>query len=604
MSDLLAAAVDGLTATSAASASADPRPRPALSWREGEILRGGAPHRILAGSVHYFRVHPDQWEDRLRRLAAMGANTVDTYVAWNFHERVEGDARFDGWRDVERFIRLAAEVGLDVFLRPSPYICAEWSNGGIPFWLSGRVGSLRTSDPAYLAAVDAWYDELIPRIVPLQAAYGGPIVAVQVENEYGSFGSDAGYLAHLRDGLRSRGVVEMLTTADGITADMVEHGSVPGAMTTFTFGTGVATAEGLRREGQALMCSELWGGWFDHWGERHHVRSAAGMGGTVRELLDAGGSMSLYMAHGGTNFGLWNGANHDGVLQPTVTSYDSDAPIGEDGTLNDKFHELRALLAPFRAGGLPEVPAAPRRQAAASAPLTPARPLLDLVRSLPAAGEETPAPRTFEQLGAEDGLVAYESRVSFAPGATLSIDGLHDRAAVFLDGERLGTLERDGETSLALPASGGSGLLVIVVESLGRINYGPYTGQGKGIMRGVLIGRRFVNGWTHRIVPQDAPEVSDAVPASEGVAVASLTVAEPLDAWLAFPGGAKGMVWLNGFLLGRYWEVGPQETLYAPAPLWRAGANEVVVLDVDRLGPSVEIRERPALGEVEEFIGS
>ena len=604
MSDLLAAAVDGLTATSAASAPADPRPRPALSWREGEILRGGAPHRILAGSVHYFRVHPDQWEDRLRRLAAMGANTVDTYVAWNFHERVEGDARFDGWRDVERFIRLAAEVGLDVFLRPSPYICAEWSNGGIPFWLSGRVGALRTSDPAYLAAVDAWYDELIPRIVPLQAAYGGPIVAVQVENEYGSFGSDAGYLAHLRDGLRSRGVVEMLTTADGITADMVEHGSVPGAMTTFTFGTGVATAEGLRREGQALMCSELWGGWFDHWGERHHVRSAAGMGGTVRELLDAGGSMSLYMAHGGTNFGLWNGANHDGVLQPTVTSYDSDAPIGEDGTLNDKFHELRALLAPFRAGGLPEVPAAPRRQAAASAPLTPVRPLLDLVRSLPAAGEETPAPRTFEQLGAEDGLVAYESRVSFAPGATLSIDGLHDRAAVFLDGERLGTLERDGETSLALPASGGSGLLVIVVESLGRINYGPYTGQGKGIMRGVLIGRRFVNGWTHRIVPQDAPEVSDAVPASEGVAVASLTVAEPLDAWLAFPGGAKGMVWLNGFLLGRYWEVGPQETLYAPAPLWRAGANEVVVLDVDRLGPSVEIRERPALGEVEEFIGS
>jgi beta-galactosidase len=604
MSDLLAAAVDGLTATSAASASADPRPRPALSWREGEILRGGAPHRILAGSVHYFRVHPDQWEDRLRRLAAMGANTVDTYVAWNFHERVEGDARFDGWRDVERFIRLAAEVGLDVFLRPSPYICAEWSNGGIPFWLSGRVGSLRTSDPAYLAAVDAWYDELIPRIVPLQAAYGGPIVAVQVENEYGSFGSDAGYLAHLRDGLRSRGVVEMLTTADGITADMVEHGSVPGAMTTFTFGTGVATAEGLRREGQALMCSELWGGWFDHWGERHHVRSAAGMGGTVRELLDAGGSMSLYMAHGGTNFGLWNGANHDGVLQPTVTSYDSDAPIGEDGTLNDKFHELRALLAPFRAGGLPEVPAAPRRQAAASAPLTPVRPLLDLVRSLPAAGEETPAPRTFEQLGAEDGLVAYESRVSFAPGATLSIDGLHDRATVFLDGERLGTLERDGENSLALPASGGSGLLVIVVESLGRINYGPYTGQGKGIMRGVLIGRRLVNGWTHRIVPQDAPEVSDVVPASEGVAVASLTVAEPLDAWLAFPGGAKGMVWLNGFLLGRYWEVGPQETLYAPAPLWRAGANEVVVLDVDRLGPSVEIRERPALGEVEEFIGS
>jgi beta-galactosidase len=604
MSDLLAAAVDGLTAARAVPASANRPPRAALSWRDGEIVRDGVPHRILAGSVHYFRVHPDQWEDRLRRLAAMGANTVDTYVAWNFHERVEGDARFDGWRDVERFIRLAGDVGLDVYVRPSPYICAEWSNGGIPFWLSGRVESLRTSDPAYLAAVDAWYDELIPRLVPLQAAYGGPIVAVQVENEYGSFGSDAGYLAHLRDGLRSRGVVEMLTTADGITEDMIEHGSVAGAMTTFTFGTGVAAAAELRRDGQALMCSELWGGWFDHWGERHHVRSAASMGGTARELLDAGGSVSLYMAHGGTNFGLWNGANHDRVLQPTITSYDSDAPIGEDGALNDKFHELRALFAPFHDRALPPIPAPPRRQAAASAVLTPARALLDLVRSLPSEGAPTSGPQTFEQLGAEDGIVAYEAEVSFAPRARLTIDGLHDRATVFLDDERLGTLERDGERSLTLPGVGGTGLLTILVESLGRINYGPLTGEGKGIMQGVLIGRRLVHGWTHRIVPQEVPDAAPGAPASDGVAVASLEISEPLDAWLAFPGGSKGMVWLNGFLLGRYWRIGPQETLYAPAPLWREGANEIIVLDTDALGSSVEIREQPSFGATEEFVGS
>lgn len=607
MSDLLAAAVDGLTASTAAPASADPMPRPALSWQEGEILRDGVAHRILAGSIHYFRVHPDQWEDRLRRLAAMGANTVDTYVAWNFHERVEGEARFDGWQDVERFIRIAGEVGLDVLVRPSPYICAEWSNGGIPFWLSGRTDSLRTSDPAYLAAVDAWYDELIPRLVPLQAAYGGPIVAVQVENEYGSFGSDVGYLAHLRDGLRSRGVIEMLTTADGITRDMVEHGSIPGAMTTFTFGTGVSTAIELRRQGEALMCSELWGGWFDHWGERHHVRSADSMGATVGELLDAGGSVSLYMAHGGTNFGLWNGANHDRVLQPTVTSYDSDAPIGEDGTLNDKFHALRALFGPLHSGALPPIPAAPRRQGPASAALTPVCALLDLVRALPATGAPSSGPRTFEQLGAEDGLVAYEAEISFAPGATLTVDGLHDRATVFLDRERLGTLERDGATSLALPGDGGAGRLTIIVESLGRINYGPFTGEGKGIMGGVMIGRRLVHGWTHRLVPLDAPHAASAASSdeiSDGVAVATLEIAEPLDAWLAFPGGAKGMVWLNGFLLGRYWAVGPQETLYAPAPLWRDGDNDIVVLDTDGLGSAVEIRERPSFGETEEFIGS
>lgn len=606
MPDLLASAVDAVSAAVDTRAAVPPIGAPALSWRDGEILRDGVAHRIIAGSIHYFRVHPDQWEDRLRRLAAMGANTVDTYVAWNFHERVEGDVRFDGWRDIERFIRLAGEVGLDVFLRPSPYICAEWSNGGIPFWLSGRVAALRTSDVGFLAAVDAWYDELIPRLVPLQAAHGGPIVAIQVENEYGSFGSDPAYLAHLRDGLRRRGMVEMLTTADGITSDMIEHGSVPGAMATFTFGTGVAKAVELRRHGDALMCSELWGGWFDHWGERHHVRSAASAGGTIEELLRAGGSVSLYMAHGGTNFGLWNGANHDRVLQPTVTSYDSDAPIGEDGTLNEKFHALRAMFAPFHGTALPPVPAAPRRQAAATAALTPRSSLIELIASLPVIGEVSPRPRTFEELGAEDGLVAYEADVSFPAEATLTVDGLHDRAVVFLDDLRLGVLERDGETSLPLPREGGVGRLVIVVESLGRINYGPYTGEGKGIMRGVMIGRRLVNGWTHRLIPQDAPAATSRSvdSADDGVAVASFDVAEPLDAWLAFPDGSKGMVWLNGFLLGRYWKVGPQETLYAPAPLWRTGRNEIVVLDTDGLGETVEIREQPSFGETEEFIGS
>lgn len=315
---------------------------PSLTWRDGHLFRDGEPHRILSGAVHYFRIHPDQWEDRLRRLAAMGANTVDTYIAWNFHERTEGEFDFTGWRDVARFIRIAGEVGLDVYVRPSPYICAEWSNGGIPFWLSGRVRALRSSDAGFLAAVDAWFDALIPQLEPLQAVHGGPIRLIQVENEYGSYGSDQAYLAHQRDALVSRGMVEMLTTADGTTADMVRNGSIPGVMGTFTFGTGVALAQELRRDDHHLMCSELWGGWFDHWGEQHHVRSAASMIGTVQELLDAGGSVSVYMAHGGTNFGLWAGANHDGVIQPTITSYDSDAPIGEDGSLNDKFHALRA----------------------------------------------------------------------------------------------------------------------------------------------------------------------------------------------------------------------------------------------------------------------
>lgn len=576
-----------------------------LAWRDGAILRDGEPHRILSGAVHYFRVHPDQWEDRLRRLAAMGANTVDTYIAWNFHERVEGEYDFTGWRDVARFIRIAGEVGLDVFVRPSPYICAEWSNGGIPFWLSGRTRALRTVDPAFLAAVDAWYDQLIPQLVPLQAANGGPIRLIQVENEYGSYGSDAGYMAYLRDALTSRGLVELLTTADGTTADMVHNGSTPGAMGTFTFGTGVPAAVALRREGEHLMCSELWGGWFDHWGEQHHVRSAASMIGTVDELLAAGGSVSLYMAHGGTNFGLWAGANHDGIIQPTVTSYDSDAPIGEDGTLNDKFHALRASFAPFHDGELPAIPDAPRRQAAASAPLVARASLLDAVRAVPLTAP-SPMPLTFEELGAEDGLVAYESEITFPESATISIRGLRDRAILYIDDVRLGVLEHDGEHTLALPADGGAGRLTIIVESLGRINYGPHTGEAKGILQGVVINnRRYVHGWEHRVLGDGVPAGAASVADGEaGVAVATFDVADVADAWLALPGAGKGMVWLNGFLLGRYWERGPQETLYAPAPLWREGANEVVVLDTDRLGASVEIREQPAFGPVEEFIGS
>lgn len=338
------------------------------------------------------------------------------------------------------------------------------------------------------------------------------------------------------------------------------------------------------------------------------MRSAASMIGTVDELLAAGGSVSVYMAHGGTNFGFWNGANHDQVLQPTITGYDSDAPIGEDGAVNEKFHALRRAFAPFHAGPLPEVPADPVFLPAASAPLVASVGLRELVERMP-VGATSPVPLTFEELGAEDGLVAYQAAVSFPADATLGIHGLRDRATVFLDDVRLGTLEHDGTHELALPAEGGVGTLTLVVESLGRINYGPLTGEAKGILQGVTIGRRYVHGWTHRIFGDAAPAASDTLTShvtshADGSATAVFEIDEPADAWLAFPGGAKGMVWLNGFLLGRYWERGPQVTLYAPGPLWRSGRNEIVVLDTDRLGAAVEIRQAPEFGEVEEFIGS
>ncbi len=350
------------------------------------------------------------------------------------------------------------------------------------------------------------------------------------------------------------------------------------------------------------MCGELWGGWFDHWGEHHHVRSVESMMGTVDELLGANGSVSLYMAHGGTNFGLWAGANHDGVIQPTVTSYDSDAPIGEDGRVGDKFAALRMAFA--RARGitvdeLPALPAGPSFLPESAHALSGAGSLLERMRGL-AFGDRSVQPLSFERLGVEAGIVAYRAEASIPAGETVTVRGLRDRAIVFFRGVRVATLEHDGEHTFTLDESG-SGELLIAVESLGRINYGPLVGEHKGILDGVTIQRRFVHGWEHAVlVGADAPGAR-----SEGVVAASIDVTEPADAWLAFPGGRKGFVWLNGFLLGRYWERGPQVTLYAPAPLWRAGANEIVVLDVDAEGTdiAVEVRQEPEFGPVEEFIG-
>ncbi|MFE6649878.1 beta-galactosidase family protein, partial [Nocardioides sp. NPDC057772] len=381
---------------------------PILTWRDSEFLKHGVPHRILSGSIHYFRIHPDLWEDRLQRVAATGFNTIDTYVAWNFHEPDEGSADFTGPRDLARFLTVAGDLGLDVIVRPGPYICAEWTNGGLPSWLTARTRAPRSTDPVYQDAVAGWLDVLLPRLVPLQAAHGGPVVAVQVENEYGSYGDDAAHLAWLRQALLDRGVTELLYTADGPTEVMLDAGMVDGTLAAATFGSRATEAHAMlasRRPGEPFLCAEFWNGWFDHWGENHHVRSPASAAATLREIVDLGGSVSVYMAHGGTNFGLWAGSNHDGRrIQPTVTSYDSDAPVGEDGRVSEKFELYREILAPATGRtveALPALPPTPARQAFSSAPVSPGADLLSLVTRGP--GVRAAGPLSFEQLGVDAG---------------------------------------------------------------------------------------------------------------------------------------------------------------------------------------------------------
>ncbi|MGP3961172.1 glycoside hydrolase family 35 protein [Nonomuraea sp. 3N208] len=570
----------------------------ALTWRGRRLYRHGVPHRILSGGLHYFRVHPDLWRDRIRRLADLGLNAVDTYVAWNFHQpREDGVPRFDGWRDVERFIRMVGEEGLDVVVRPGPYICAEWSNGGLPSWLTGRDVTIRSSDPAFTAAVGRWFDELIPRIAALQAAEGGPVVAVQVENEFGSFGDDHAYLRWNREALTVRGIRELLFTADGPTELMQDGGTLPGTLAAVTLGSKPDVARRLlaeRRPDEPFVVAEFWNGWFDHWGERHHVRGADSVVHALEEIIADGGSVSIYMAHGGTNFGLWAGANEqEGRLQPTVSSYDSDAPVAEDGTLTAKFFAVREVLG---ARGPVRMPVRMPTLPPARVPLVHRADLLAGLRAVPAPTSTGPRPASFEQLGLDAGMVLHTAHPRIPAGEhRLVLTDVRDRALVFGDDTVLGVVD-SGDQELPLRGTGDVVRLEVLVENLGRVNYGPGIGRHKGLLGPVLVDRRSVQGWDS--TPIALQEWSDAElaravaagPATThaGFAVATMHVDTPADTFLALPGSSRGLVWVNGFLLGRYWEIGPQVTLYCPAPLLRVGENVVTVLE---LGPSEEYVE-------------
>lgn len=602
--------------SAATTTTTDAATRSALSWHGRHLYRYGIPHRLLSGALHYFRVHPGLWQDRIRRLADLGLNTVDTYVPWNFHQpHADRAPRFDGWRDVERFIRLAGEEGLDVIVRPGPYICAEWSNGGLPSWLTGRDVAIRSSDPAFTSAVGHWFDELIPRLAALQASHGGPIVAVQVENELGSFGDDHAYLHWNREALIGRGIRELLFTADGPTELMLDGGTLPGTLAAATLGARPESARQLlaaRRPDEPFVVAEFWNGWFDHWGERHHVRGVDSTVHTLRGILAEDGSVSIYMAHGGTNFGLWAGANeHEGRLQPTVTSYDSDAPIAEDGTLTAKFYAIRDVLGVH---GPVRVPARMPTLPPARLPLVARAGLLAGLRAVPAPTSTGPRPASFEQLGLDAGVVLHTAYPRIPAGEHLLVlTDVRDRATVLVDGTVLGAADSD-EPQIPVRGTGDVVRLEILVENLGRVNYGPGIGGHKGLLGPVLVDRRIVHGWdsmpvalqewsdTELTLAVTAGPAPDAGTRQAGFAVATVHVDTPADTFLALPGSGRGLVWVNGFLLGRYWEIGPQVTLYCPAPLLRTGANTVTVLELEHPGGVLELRERPELGPPEEYI--
>lgn len=554
-----------------------------------DFLLDDQPFRILSGAIHYFRVHPDLWADRIEKARLMGLNTIETYVPWNEHSPVPGAFVCDGGLDLGRFLDLVADAGMQAIVRPGPYICAEWDNGGLPAWLfTDPTVGVRSSEAGYLAAVSSYMESVLEIVVPRQITRGGPVVLFQIENEYGAYGSDKAYLQHLVDLSKRLGVDVPLFTCDQPFGTMIEDGSLPELHKTGTFGSRADERLAFLRDRQPtgpLMCAEFWNGWFDNWGTHHHTTDAAASAAELDALLTAGASVNIYMFHGGTNFGFTNGANDKGIYEPTITSYDYDAPLSEDGHPTAKYFAFRDVIAKhFPVPSEVPLGRTPVPESSVEVSLTVS--LLDV----PVATQLVPGSvPPVEATGSYRGFYLYQA--TLPEGGVLSFTEIRDRAQFFLDGVPVGVLSREmGERSVVIPSGG---RLQVLLEDQGRVNYGQRIGEAKGLMGPAMLNGSEVMGWDVSVVELDSLEafraatepLRDAERPDAGVAGPSISFATfeadgPGDRFLRLDGWTKGNAFINGFNLGRYWSRGPQRTLYVPGPLIREGANELAILEL------------------------
>jgi beta-galactosidase len=559
-----------------------------LTADSGRFLLDGQPFQIISGEMHYARIPRAYWRDRLRKARAMGLNTISTYVFWNFHEPTPGHYDFSGRRDVAAFIRMAGEEGLHVILRPGPYVCAEWELGGYPAWLlADSAMVLRSTYPGFTHAAERWLDRLGREVVPLLASNGGPIIAVQVENEYGSFGSDTAYLEWQRDALRHAGFRDVLLyTADG--GAQLPRGTLSGLPAVVNFGTGGAERSFARlhafRPDGPLMSGEYWAGWFDQWGRPHSHSNAARQTRELSWMLDRGYSVNLYMFHGGTTFGFMNGANIDGgAYHPQTSSYDYDAALDESGRPTPKYFAFRDVIARHEPWAtLPPVPASPPTIAIPAFAL---RDAASLWSELPTPVHVT-RPRSMETFGQSYGYILYRTHVDGPDRGELVIRDVRDYAQVYVNGALAGTLDRRlAQDSLELTIPAGGARLDILVANDGRVNFGlGLRGERKGITRSVQLGGRELTSWDVYTLPMSStphPHFSTSAPRGPAFYHGTFRLDHVGDSFLDTRGWGKGTVWVNGHQLGRIWSIGPQQTLYLPAPWLREGENDVVVFDLE-----------------------
>lgn len=590
------------------------RARHTFAVSGSQFLYDDRPYQILSGDLQYPRIPRAYWRDRLHKAHLMGLNTITTYAFWNVHEPQPGVYDFSGEKDLAEYLSEAQAEGLHVILRPGPYVCAEWDLGGYPAWLlkpQGEPGQqrslvLRSTDPKYTAAVDRWLLRLGQEVKPFLIQNGGPILAIQLENEYGAFGDDKAYLEQLKASYKAAGLADgVLFTSNQ--ADDLSKGSLPELPSVVNFGSGgarnaVAKLEAFRPDGPRMV-GEYWAGWFDKWGEAHHETDGAKEAEELDFLLKQGFSVSLYLVHGGTNFGWMNGADsHTGTdYHPDTTSYDYDAPLDESGNPRYKFALFQKVIAANTHRPAAPVPApAPH----VAFPVSPVERTASLWRNLPMPVNSKAAPLTFEELGQNYGFVLYRTGLDEGDGGTLKLAGMHSYAQVYIDQQLVGTLDRRlGQDSLALPRQTRASTLDILVENTGRVNYSQaIRTEQAGLTGAVTLADKPLRNWENFPLPlNDLAKLHLLAEPCAGPCFyqSTLTSQHPADTFLDTHLLHHGQLWLGEHNLGRFDEAGPEFTLYTPAPWLEQGPNQVVFFDLrgDRTA-SVTSRKDPVTGPV------